>query len=608
MNSDPIEDSPPKRKTYDSQDESGDDLFDEEAFRLADTIATQPVHHEFDPHAPRPLPSRTISAPQYVTQPTQLLTTTGTQMSNSTQIPNTPQRLSQILVPASSSPLQPPARISGIAPPGTQFRAPVLPRSLFTNAPQTQMTDAEYSDRLPSDSDSDDELARTRNDIPTLSVDSFKPHIAQYAYKPQSHPSLKRAGDDTISAYANASRPPKAPRQTGPARAMAAAQPQINDLTDIPDFEDKMKVQQMRNTFPTPSIAQLYSALRLKRGNVDDAMNYIIEELDKVEESKEPGPIDLTVSDTEDVGIYTGVAKMKAVRRDALPAKKAKTMAEKYSKLQQKPSQTLSQMVPTSPTAISPIPQKKFKRLMQGRRAPATPVAFSPSPSPQKPHVSEVIAIKSDSEDPGSYGEDEDNVITVEAVVLEALNTCTEQELAELAGGSTEDAALIITKRPFKSLNQVRKISKVNPLAANGKKRGGMKITLGERVVSKAIEIETSMEAVDRVVGQCDKYTRDIQKDMKDWGVSATTGEGLDLVSFKEPNKHDSGTGTPTSPANSEKSGKTTSGDKFVKQPANMSSDITMKDYQVVGLNWLNLLWSKQESWSKSVGCILAGT
>jgi SWI/SNF-related matrix-associated actin-dependent regulator 1 of chromatin subfamily A len=463
------------------------------------------------------------------------------------------------------------------------------------------MTDAEYSDRqLPSDSDSDDELARTRNDIPTLSVDSFRPQIAQYAYKPQSHPSLKRAGDDTISAYANASRPSKAPRQTGPARAMVAPLPQINDLADIPDFEDKMKVQQMRNTFPTPSIAQLYSALRLKRGNVDDAMNYIIEELDKVDDSQEPGPIDLTTSDTEDNGVYTGVAKMKAVKRDSMPTKKTKTMAEKYSKIQQKPSQLQSQMLTTSPIPISPIPQKKFKRLMQGRRAPAAPVVFSPSPSPQKTHVSEIIDIESDSED-------DESVVTVEGVVLEVLNTCTEQELTELAGGSTEDAAFIITKRPFKNLNQVRKISKVNPLAGNGKKKGGMKITLGERVVSKAIEIETSMEAVDRVVAQCDKYTRDIQKDMKDWGVSTTTGEGLDLVSFNEPNKHDSGTGTPTSPASSEKSGKTSSGDKFVKQPANMSSDITMKDYQVVGLNWLNLLWSKQESWSESVGCILAG-
>jgi SWI/SNF-related matrix-associated actin-dependent regulator 1 of chromatin subfamily A len=36
------------------------------------------------------------------------------------------------------------------------------------------------------------------------------------------------------------------------------------------------------------------------------------------------------------------------------------------------------------------------------------------------------------------------------------------------------------------------------------------------------------------------------------------------------------------------------------KQPKTLSEGTVLKDYQLLGVNWLNLLWSKK------IGCILA--
>ncbi|KAK5240295.1 DNA-dependent ATPase fun30, partial [Exophiala xenobiotica] len=62
---------------------------------------------------------------------------------------------------------------------------------------------------------------------------------------------------------------------------------------------------------------------------------------------------------------------------------------------------------------------------------------------------------------------------------------------------------------------------------------------------------------------------------------------------------HDSGIGTPVSDEESEIVKKRTA-KNFIPQPSIMSEDIQMKDYQVVGINWLHMLYQK------GLSCILA--
>ena len=67
----------------------------------------------------------------------------------------------------------------------------------------------------------------------------------------------------------------------------------------------------------------------------------------------------------------------------------------------------------------------------------------------------------------------------------------------------------------------------------------------------------------------------------------------LELTSMKSPgSNHDSGIGTPVSDFDDERTRTNhKSSTKFIGQPAIMPNDVVMKDYQIVGLNWMWLLY-----------------
>jgi SWI/SNF-related matrix-associated actin-dependent regulator 1 of chromatin subfamily A len=95
---------------------------------------------------------------------------------------------------------------------------------------------------------------------------------------------------------------------------------------------------------------------------------------------------------------------------------------------------------------------------------------------------------------------------------------------------------------------------------------------------------------------------------MKKWGVDMfgkKDGE-LELTKIPNPKAHDSGIATPLSDRQSpdededEDSLVPMRKSRFIGQPAIMADDLEMKDYQVVGINWLSLLFEQELS------CILA--
>ncbi|KAF1840009.1 uncharacterized protein K460DRAFT_371973 [Cucurbitaria berberidis CBS 394.84] len=89
---------------------------------------------------------------------------------------------------------------------------------------------------------------------------------------------------------------------------------------------------------------------------------------------------------------------------------------------------------------------------------------------------------------------------------------------------------------------------------------------------------------------------------MARWGINifgASTDEGVDATSLDDSSdasgSRDSGYHTPRSTHGSDTEAnnirKTASRTKLLKQPAIMNDGMELKDYQIVGLNWLNLLW-----------------
>jgi SWI/SNF-related matrix-associated actin-dependent regulator 1 of chromatin subfamily A len=93
---------------------------------------------------------------------------------------------------------------------------------------------------------------------------------------------------------------------------------------------------------------------------------------------------------------------------------------------------------------------------------------------------------------------------------------------------------------------------------------------------------------------------------MKSWGVDVQTGGELEMtdinIELDSVSARDSGIGTPTDDGEAEIKGtkRAKQTGAFKEQPKNMKEGVQLKDYQLAGLNWLNLLYEK------NLSCILA--
>ncbi|TKA70977.1 hypothetical protein B0A49_06974 [Cryomyces minteri] len=589
--SDPISSgtsTPKRRKTangytavsqgYDSQNDSGDELFE--------TVATLP------PPQPRGsqmtsqgLRSQIVSPrPSHITQPTQIMSTPIAHRiaSPSSFVPARVASPSPSVQVTASSPARarsspasqraPVANMRGggiamrMAPPGTMFRAPFAVQAQVSARQSTQEV---FSDDLPvhhSDS-SDNEgqgvgsniqpttftsgLSRVQ-ESPINSVERFKNVTSQFAFD---KPALQtHYADDMASAYGKSRRARPLQSQTGPARA----QPVTDlELEDIPDYELRSKVQKMALVYAHKKIRTLYDALVRKRGNFDDALAYIVE-LEENDE-KQP-PIDLTNSDDE-----LGVAKL---NKPAAPAVR-KPLAKQQVKA---PNRSIHDKWSSTQATHKPATKP-------GRKAPSSPILAASAP----------IVIDSAS-DSGVGSEEE--IVGDEGSLLNFFNTCSAQELADLSNQPEQVAKIIILKRPFSNLDEIRTVSDTST-TKSGKKSA--KKPIGDRIVDFCEDMWTGYEAIDQLVSRCEALGKPIAEAIQAWGFDGAVRDGeMQLTSFEDA--HDSGIETPVSSHPQAKAKER----KFLKQAEIMSKDLTMKDYQLVGLNWLNLLWEKKLS------CILA--
>lgn len=669
-----VSDSPPKRRKmqnghtrsgsgYNSQEDSCDELAKPQ--ERYETVATVPVtkpaiSQQF-------ITQELYSPPPRVTQPTQIIDRS-TPNSRPTSHPS-------IVQVAASSPLRPQADASPIpvrkpggilasamAPAGTAFRLPFGVRAAPPKPPIIDLSDEEGPRYRGGSSDEDSQMNRRANikpstfvskgkgsltatkgpsrveESPSAGMTKFQEITANSFYKPLekgvSHGSTltgsvydsrnredsttksriaapaKRSGDVMANAYGGSSRPAKQVRQAGPARAQPV---QDISLDDIQDYQLRTKVKRMMDILPTMTVLLCKNALVSKRGNFDDAMDLLTSEEEHRME------IDLTMSDNDGSGKKAGAPrKPQAKQQVKVPNK---TIQAKWASTQAlpKPPQS-SQSQPTTP----PKPKRK---LVQGRKKALLP-SSPPAPEPlaaeaPKPPPPRLRTPESDDSDSGVEVESEDDT-ELECKVLAFFNTCAAADLADIAATTDEVATVIISQRPFASLDDVRQISSEAPNLTTGKRKTPKK-AIGDKLVDKCLEMWTGYEAVDELVTRCEALGKPVAEDMKRWGVdvygAAKNGE-LDLVNFDDikvddtsipqPPVRDSGIGTPASTIQSAE--EDNSGDArcspgprnsknkalFFPQPAIMAEEVVLKDYQVVGVNWLALLYRY------NLSCILA--
>ncbi|EOD50235.1 putative snf2 family helicase atpase protein [Neofusicoccum parvum UCRNP2] len=397
-------------------------------------------------------------------------------------------------------------------------------------------------------------------------------------------------------------------------------------LADITDFFMKRKVERMASVYPRTPIAILHRAICAKKGNFDDALSYVCE-LEEAEQAKQQAQqakqqaqqaksmVDLTGDDdTSPVKPSKPSANRTTKPTSSLAAKRSsanqavnvqtKSIAEKWSSL------PLVHEISDDSSTQDQTPAKPRRRLVQGRK----PAAASRSPDPSSPQKSAPAArqkkpVTIESDDEESEAEVTDEEVDEEAAqeladdLLSYINQCSAQDLADLSEKPVEDCEGILTKRPFKSLDAVRGVDLTPaPLTKGGKPRKNHRTT-GDKVLDMAENMWAGYTSIDSLVYQIDELGKPIFSDMKRLGFGVkssgakSTGE-LNLLSM-EDGKNDSGIGTPSSSAHDDEGDEDDAprnNVQLLQKPSIMSKDLVLKDYQVIGLNWMNVLWRRRIS------------
>ncbi|KAL8762700.1 MAG: hypothetical protein Q9184_001354 [Pyrenodesmia sp. 2 TL-2023] len=621
----------PQNKGYDSGEDNGEELF-----KGYETVTTLPLSTTLRDYPSASSPTPNLQS-QYATQPTQIL--------NGTTPTLEARRKPSMIQVAASSPLAKPivqsptltkrkpavSLANRMAPPGTAFRSPVMVQK---PDPVIDLSSDEDNHLIRRRGSSDEEsqmdrladikpskfIQSAQDDSTPTSKDRFKEITSKSFYKPltgdiKAIPGLvssssafspgtsryhaisgcanvsKRSADVMAGAYGNTYRATKV-RQNTPAKAQ-----QWSDITldEIEDYQVRTKLERMHNILPKTTLAACKAALIRKRGNFDDAMDF----LSTLEEKG--ATIDLVSSDHEQ-SVPKELAPEKPIAKQQLKAP-AKSIQSKWASTQVF-SQQVQDPSPVLPKLSLPKPRK---RLVQGRKnlpssAPTDP--YRPSPVAREESVPVDLDLESDS----AIGSEPDSQ-DLERKVIGFLNTCTSDQLADIAAITDKVALTILSKKPFKNLDAVRRIS------GESKQTAKRKATrpIGDKIVDTCLDMWKGYDAVDGLVQQCEAVGKPVAEQIKQWGVDvygATNAGELDLTTFDQTSElslRDSGIGTPASgsaspDANGEGKGIATAKDSsaIFGQPRIMPKEVVLKDYQVVGVNWLALLFRNKLS------CILA--
>ncbi|KAF8952733.1 hypothetical protein BGZ52_004190 [Haplosporangium bisporale] len=227
------------------------------------------------------------------------------------------------------------------------------------------------------------------------------------------------------------------------------------------------------------------------------------------------------------------------------------------------------------------------------------------SPKPKAKHSS-----KSESEDSGeSFDDDSDGESNnfraqdrKEERALQFFNDSTLLEMRELTGCSKVQATGVISLRPFSNYDQMCVVLR--------KTKG-----VGEKIVSNYLTTSDAIRAVDMMLKTVDQVRQDLVGTLSVWlgdenknlfevansSNSMRVTEMTEDVTENESADEDEDPGMELLEIDAEKLEQTEEGKKAMegfirKQPDNMAPGFKLKGYQLLGVNWLALLWRKKLS------------
>ncbi|KAJ3575099.1 hypothetical protein NP233_g1325 [Leucocoprinus birnbaumii] len=167
---------------------------------------------------------------------------------------------------------------------------------------------------------------------------------------------------------------------------------------------------------------------------------------------------------------------------------------------------------------------------------------------------------------------------TDEAKALRYLNSTTCEGIQELTGCNVDQANTIIKLRPFKSVEDL------NLKLGQGRKKAGP-AGISPRLFEDCTEIFKGYGAVDSILEECESIGARKGKERAD-PLSTFSGDDVQdgslslrtIINVKSQKSEE----------------------HLTRQPSLLSTTVKLKDYQLLGVNWLNLLYREKLS------CILA--
>lgn len=161
-------------------------------------------------------------------------------------------------------------------------------------------------------------------------------------------------------------------------------------------------------------------------------------------------------------------------------------------------------------------------------------------------------------------------------------------------GCTLEQARAIVELRPFSSEEDLR------AKLGQGKKKAGPS-GISPRVFEDSIVVFEAYSIVDAIVSTCEAIGEKLKQEIAKWTSSIDSkGKGKDVAMFLgEGGAADNDEGALT--LSSRAALAADMPDYYISsQPASLSPDVQLKEYQLVGINWMNLLYKERHN------CILA--
>ena len=274
-----------------------------------------------------------------------------------------------------------------------------------------------------------------------------------------SYGKAKTTSDLMASAYGGRDRIPTRPEKAV-SKSVKQTQSPVTSLDQISDMGVREKARRVLDILPDKTIQDVLRALMDKRGNVDDAMDLL------VENDPETKEVDLTKSSDDDTISEEEASKPRAKQELKVAAI---SVLDKYgvTKKQQSsraPNVQSSRKRPAEDEVEVEQPRRKklvrgdqiqSKKLVQVDQIPSRKLVRGDQISSKKKVVPEVVSINSDSDsedsDSGIATHESEEVVVIDNDLLKIFNESKIEELMDLANTKRETTEIIIAQRPFRS-------------------------------------------------------------------------------------------------------------------------------------------------------------